>query len=334
MAEQNKSWSAALPITIGSTAIVLMVGALGFWSVGTQIAGAVVASGVIEVESERQVIQHPDGGVVGEIFVRDGASVAAGDVLLRFDGTFLRNELAIVEGQLMEIFARVARLEAERDGVDILTFDAPPDLVTVSEEAMLDQLQGQESLFQARKTSLTQNAQQIAEQQTQVAQQIEGVEAQRRALNRQLELIEDELIDVQELFDKGLIQASRLLELQREQARLEGDIGSLTSRIAEARTQISGLEIQRLALFDQRREEAIGRLRDLSYNELALVERRLGLLEKLSRLDIRAPVGGTVFGSTVATVQAVVRPADPMMYIVPGDQPLQVSARISPTDIE
>lgn len=334
MAESKTSWSAALPTSIGGLAILLMVGALGFWSVNTQIAGAVVASGVIEVESQRQVIQHPDGGVVGEIYARDGDAVAAGEVLMRFDDTFLKSELTVIEGQLLEIFARMARFEAERDGAETVTFKRPPDLMLVSQDSIREQLEGQRRLFEARRTSLRQNAQQIIEQQTQVAQQIEGVEAQRRALNRQLELIEQELGDVQELFDKGLTQASRLLELQRAEARLEGEIGSLTARAAEARTQISGLEIQRLTLFDQRREEAISRLRDLGYNEIELVERRVGLLERLSRLDVRAPVAGTVFGSTVSTVQAVIRAADPMMFIVPGDQPLQVSARISPTDIE
>jgi len=334
MAEQEKSWSAALPTAIGTTVIFLMVGVLGVWSVNTQIAGAVVASGVIEVESERQVIQHPDGGVVGEIFARDGASVAAGDVLVRFDDTFLKSELTIVEGQLLEIFARMARFEAERDGAETVTFNSPPELMLVPEDSIKEQLEGQNRLFEARRTSLSQNAQLIFEQQTQVAQQIEGLEAQHRALNRQLELIEQELADVQSLFDKGLTQASRLLELQRAQARLEGEIGSLTARVAEARTQISGLTIQRLALFDQRREEAISRLRDLGYNEIELVEQHLGLIERLSRLDVRAPVAGTTFGSSVFAEQSVVRAADPMMYIVPGDQPLQVSARISPTDIE
>ncbi len=334
MSEQKESWSAVVPTTIGATAIIVMLGVLGVWSVKTQIAGAVVASGVIEVESERQVIQHPDGGVVGAIFARDGDLVAAGDVLVRFDDTFLKNELVIVEGQLLEIFARMARFEAERDDTENVTFDSPPDLMLVPDDKITEQLEGQKRLFEARRISLAQNARQISEQKTQVAQQIEGVEAQRRALDRQLKLIEQELADVQNLFDQGLTKASRLLELQRAQARLEGEIGSLTARVAEARAQISGLEIQRLALFDQRREEAISRLRDLGYNELELVEKRLGLIERLSRLDVRAPVAGITFGSSVFAEQSVVRAADPMMYIVPGDQPLHVSARISPTDIE
>jgi multidrug efflux pump subunit AcrA (membrane-fusion protein) len=131
MSGPRHRWRARFPLPSVSVAIFLMLGGIGVWSVGTEIAGAVVAPGIVEVQSERQVIQHPDGGVVGEILARDGDSVAAGDVLLRLDGTFLRSELAIVESQLAEIFARNARLMAERDGADTPDFSDPPDLETV-----------------------------------------------------------------------------------------------------------------------------------------------------------------------------------------------------------
>jgi HlyD family secretion protein len=334
MARDPKDWSAGLPLTIGFAAIFLLVGSLGAWSVGTRIAGAVVAPGIVEVESERQVIQHPDGGVVGEILARDGDTVAAGDILVRLDGTFLRSELAIVEGQLLEIFARKTRLQAEEIDAERLDVGTPPAFLTVSAEAVQEQIDGQTALFAARRASLAQNLQQLREQQAQIGSQIDGIMAQRTALDRQLALIERELADVQTLFDKGLVQATRLLELQREEARLQGQIGNLTAATAEARTRISGLEIERLALLDQRREEAISRLRDLGYNELELAERRLSLVERLARLDVRAPVSGTVFGSKVAAMQSVIQPAEPMMYLVPGDQPLQVSARISPIHVD
>lgn len=334
MKKRDRSWGVALPTSIGVFAIVLMIGSLGAWSVRTEIAGAVVAPGIVEVQNKRQVIQHPDGGVVGEILARDGDVVSAGDILVRFEDTFLLNELSVVEGQLLEIFARMARLKAERDGAVTPDFGNPPDLATVSQELFREQVEGQARLFEARRISLDQNARQLKEQQVQIEQQIEGIEAQRIAFSRQLELIEDELEDVDALFSKGLVQSARLLQLKRTQASLIGEIGSFKARIAEARTRISALEIQRLNLFDKRREEAIATLRDLRVNEIELIEKRFGLLEHLSRLDVRAPVSGTVFGSNVLAVQSVVRAADPMMYVVPGDQPLQVSARISPTDIE
>jgi HlyD family secretion protein len=334
MARDRSDWSAALPLTIGFASIFLLVGSLGAWSIGTQIAGAVVAPGLVEVESERQVIQHPDGGVVGEILARDGDTVTAGDVLVRLDGTFLRSELAIVEGQLMEIFARKARLEAEQLDAEAPDFGSAPTFLVIGRDALQEQVEGQTSLFEARRASLAQNVLQLKEQQGQVESQIEGILAQRDSLDRQLELIEKELIDIQTLFDRGLVQATRLLELQREEARLQGEIGNLTAATAEAHTRMSGLEIERLALFDQRREEAITQLRDLRYSEIELEERRLSIVERLARLDVRAPVSGTVFGSKVAAIQSVIQPAEPMMFLVPGDQPLQISARISPIHID
>ncbi|HKK52292.1 MAG TPA: HlyD family type I secretion periplasmic adaptor subunit, partial [Myxococcota bacterium] len=334
MTETKTKWGARFPLVIGFAAVFLLLGGLGAWSVGVQIAGAVVAPGTVQVESERQVIQHPDGGVVGEILARDGDAVEAGDVLIRLDGTFLRSELAIVERQIAELFARGARLEAERDGADALDFGEVPQFALIGTEMIEEQMEGQRALFEARRTSLSQEQKQLAEQQRQIQRQIEGTEAQLSALERQLAIIERELGDVQTLFDQGLIQIQRLLELQREEARLEGEIGRLMAAIAEAETRVSELEIQSLRLVDSRREEAITRLRDLQYSEIELVERRISLMERLARLDIRAPVSGLVFGSRVFAVQSVVQAAEPMLYIVPGDQPLHVTARIDPRDIE
>lgn len=323
-----------MPLAIGFTAVGLLVGGLGAWSVGTEIAGAVVATGTVQVESDRQVIQHPDGGVVGEILARDGDSVETGDILIRLDDTFLRSELGLVEQQLAEIFARKARLEAEQDGLQAPDFGNPPAFAEIRAGDVAEQIEGQERLFFARRASVEQERRQIEEQQAQIDRQIEGTEAQLAAQRRQLDIVGRELADVQALFDRGLVQAQRLLALEREKAGLEGEIGRLTSAVAEARNRIAALEIESLRLADARREDAITRLRDLRYNEIELEQRRIDLLERLARLDIRAPVDGVVFGSRVAAVRSVVRGAEPLMYLVPGDRPLQVSARIDPIDID
>jgi HlyD family type I secretion membrane fusion protein len=280
------------------------------------------------------VIQHPDGGVVGDILARDGDSVSAGDVLLRLDGTFLRSELAIVENQIAETFARRARLIAERDALDAPDFAGAPNLETVSSDSLSELVDGQLNLFLARRSSLNQERRSLQEQQTQIRRQIEGLEAQLVALNRQRELISEELEDAQSLFERGLIQGPRLSELLREDARLQGELGNLTAMVAEAETRISGLDIEILRLEEGRREDAISQLRDLGLSEIELLERRLSLVERIARLDVRAPVSGVVFASRVVAEQSVVQAAEPMMYLVPGDQPLQVEARIDPIDVE
>ncbi|MXQ09133.1 HlyD family type I secretion periplasmic adaptor subunit [Alphaproteobacteria bacterium GH1-50] len=323
-----------MPLTVGFVALILLVGGIGFWSVRTEIAGAVVASGIIEVESNRQVVQHAEGGVVGEILARDGERVAAGDVLIRLDDTLLRSERAIIESQLIEIRARRARLEAERDGRDEITF---PDMLLAAAErnpAAAEQIAGQTSLFQARAITEEREALQLEERILQTENQIAGTEAQLDALGVQEDLIRDELADQESLLERGLVQMQRVTALRREAARLSGEIGKLTADIAQFRGQIASLEIERLKLESGRREEAIVTLRDLQYREIELAERLLNLDERLDRLDVRAPVSGIVHGSAVFTVKGVIRAADTLMFIVPQDQPLVVSARVEAIHID
>ena len=330
----DRTWSARWPLRVGFAAIILLVGGIGAWSVGTQIAGAIVASGVVEVESERQVVQHPDGGVVGEILARDGDRVNAGDVLIRLDGTFLTSELNIVERQLAETYARRARLVAERDGAEAPDFGTPPDFTLISADEIQDQINGQRNLFDARRQSLSQELRQLGEQQVQIERSVDGFDAQLDAFERQLVIVQDELEGLEKLFDDGLIELTRVLALRREEARLAGEAGRLAASVAEAEARISALGIERLRVADGRREAAISELRDIRFSEIELAERKLSLEERLARLDVRAPVDGIVFGSAVVAVKSVVRAAEPMMHLVPGDQPMQVSARIDPIDIE
>lgn len=335
MSRDKRKWSAMRHITVGFGALIALVVGLGGWSALANIAGAIVASGMIEVESNRQVIQHPEGGVVGEILVVDGDVVSAGDVLIRFDDTLQQSELSIIEGQLFEILARRGRLEAERDGVDIVSFPAELDALATNSSIDVQSLKvGQQSLFDARRTSLSSEAEQLNERKIQVERQIEGSEAQLTALERQLELIASELKDQEELLRKGLAQATRVLSLQREEARLFGQVGELKAAVAESRGRIAETEIEILKLTSGLREDAITTLRDLQYNEIELKERRLSTLETLSRLEVRAPVNGIIYDSSVHALRSVVRPADPLMFIVPKDSPLVISSRIETIHVD
>ncbi|RBO53059.1 HlyD family type I secretion periplasmic adaptor subunit [Rhodovulum sp. BSW8] len=326
--------SARLPLVVGMIAVVCLVGGIGVWSVATSIAGAVVAPGTIKVESERQVVQHADGGVVGEILAKDGDTVAAGQVLVRLDGTFLRSELMIVERQLLEIQARKARLVAERDSVDSPDFSGLDSFSNIEPFWVAEHIDGQTRLFAARKAALAQELDQLHEQTVQIENQIDGTGSQQGALVKQLALIEKELADKMTLYKQNLVPASQVLALQREEAGLEGDIGRLTSQEAELRAKISELAVQGLRLQESRREDAITTLRDLQYSEIELQERRLSLTERLSRLDVRSPVDGVVFGSKVFALGSVVQAAEPMLYVVPGGQALLVSAKVETTDID
>ncbi|MEN9011760.1 MAG: HlyD family type I secretion periplasmic adaptor subunit [Yoonia sp.] len=323
-------WSAKGPMTLGLIALLVLVGGFGTWAVMAQITGAVIASGQIEVDRNRQVIQHPDGGVVSAILVEEGDTVAKGDTLIKLDASLLQSELAVVEGQLFEILARRGRLEAERDDLDAPTFD--PLLASSPQSAAL--IAGQTNLFDARRDSRDRAIEQLQQRSAQIESQLDGITSQQDALGTQAALIAQELEDQQKLLAQKLIQASRVLGLQREEANLLGRMGELTAQAAQAAERATEIEIQILTLSTTRREEAITRLRDLMFSELELAERRRTLRQQLDRLDIRAPVSGIVYGMTVFAEQSVVRAAEPVMFLVPQDRPLVIATKVQPTDID
>ena len=334
MADTTCLGAAGKPLFIGYLALIVLVGVIGLWSVKARISGAVIASGMIQVENNRQVLQHPQGGVVGALLARDGDSVEAGDVVLRFDDKLLQSELAIITGQLNELRARKGRLVAERDDAATITFgavllDAASQDIEVS--ALID---GQSRLFEARRVSLSQEENQLDNQIVQTGDQIDGTQAELVATEGQAKLIVSELADVQSLFDKGLAQASRLSSLRREEARLIGELGQYKATSAQLKGDIARLEIEKLRLRTMRREEAITALRDLSAQEIELAERELAALDTLSKMEVRTPVSGVIYGSRVFALQSVVTPADPIMYVIPQDQPLIVSVRIEAIHID
>ncbi|SNR39240.1 HlyD family type I secretion periplasmic adaptor subunit [Paracoccus sediminis] len=327
-------WSVRGAVVTGLLAIVVLLGGFTLWAMQSRIAGAVVASGQVEVEQQRQIVQHPDGGVVEEILVKDGQTVQAGQTLIRLDGNLLRTEHAIVEGQYFEILARRGRLEAER--ADSPTMQFPPDLLSAAEGSaeLQDLIDGQSSLFETRRDTLRQSIEQLEKQSEQVRQQVDGIDAQIAALDRQRALIGEELEDQQSLLDRGLAQASRVLALQREAASLDGQLGELKASRAAAETRQTELDIQRLRLGSERREEAETELRDLGYRELELAERRRGLIEQINRLDIRAPAAGIVYNMQITTPRSVIRPADPVLYVIPQDRPLVIGARLATINVD
>lgn len=326
--------STRAPLLLGFLTLLALVGGFGGWSVVSSIAGAVVASGQIEVDQHRQVVQHPEGGVVAQIDVHEGDKVAAGQLLIRLDGDLDESERAIVEGQFFELLARRGRLEAER--VDAPEIHFNPELTEAAKTRpdVAELVEGQQRLFSARAETLRKSLDQVSKRRDQTQSQIDGIEAQRVALQRQQDLIERELTDQRSLLEKGLAQASRVLALEREAANLAGEVGSLVAQKAQAEGKITELDLEALRLTSQRREDAETELRDIGYRELELAERRRSLTEKIERLEMRAPVGGLVYAMTVTTPRSVIRAAEPVLYIVPQDRPLLIAARVSPINVD
>lgn len=329
-----EEWPARRPLIIGFLGLLVLLGGFGTWAVMSSIAGAVVASGRIEVDRNRQVVQHLDGGIVAEILVEEGDTVDEGAVLLRLDAKELRSQLAITEGQLFEIMARRGRLEAERDGAENVQFDKALLEMATTRPSVADLVEGQRRLFLARRESIAREIEQLEKRGAQIRDQITGVNAQQDSMEIQLELIAEELRNQETLLERGLAQAGTVLNLRRTEADLSGRLGELVATEAQALGRITEIEIEILKLGSNQREEAIAQLRDLRYQELELVENRRTLLERLNRLDISAPVSGVIYNLQVHTPRSVIRPADPVLFLVPQDRPLVIAAQVSPTDID
>lgn len=330
----TKSWSARNAVLFGFFGLLGLLGGFAIWATQTQIAGAIIASGRVEVDQNRQIVQHPTGGVVASIEVEEGDTVAAGDLLVQLDVKQMNSTLAIIEGQLYELMARRARLSAERDEIDDITYDAQLLEAQVDRPDVRELINGQTNLFRARLETVARQTEQLDKRSGQTRNQIVGIEAQERSTGRQLELIEQELEAQQSLFDRGLSPAARVLALQRESASLDGRLGELAASKAEAEQRITEIELEVLRLKTQRREDAITRLRDLRSTETELVEQRLALLTEIQEMEIRSPVSGIVYGMRVQTIRSVIRGADPILYLIPQDRPLVIAARVEPIHID
>ncbi len=326
--------SARAPIVLGLLALTALVAGFGFWSVSTTISGAIVAPGQVEVDQNRQIVQHPDGGVVESISVTEAQSVKAGDLLITLDGSLIKSELSIVEGQLFENLARRGRLEAERDDKDIPVYSADLMELASARTDVADQIDGQNRLFTARRDTLARQFDQLNRRLDQIASQVDGVKAQIKAQQTQIGLINQELDDRKTLLAKGLTQSASVLELERQIAQLEGSVGELQATKAGAEGRATEVELEILRIGALRREEANTQLRDIGPQILELAERRRALLERIARLEIRAPVSGIVLGLQVTTPRAVLRPADPVLYLIPQDRPLVIVAQISPLHVD
>ena len=321
-----------LAVVVGLSA-ALVVG-VGGWATFTMISGAVIAPGQLVVESDVKKVQHPTGGVVGELRVRDGARVKAGDILIRLDETQTRASLDIVRKALDELAARRARGEAERDGAALVSF--PADLLARREAdpAVAVLVEGESRLFAARVAGREGQKAQRRQRVVQLRQEIDGLTQQAAAKEREIALIGSELKGVRELYAKNLVPLSRVTALERDGARLEGERGQLVAGTASAKGKIAETELQIIQIDTDMRSEVGKDMAEIRGRWSEYVEKRVAAEDQLKRVDLRAPQDGTVHQLTVHTIGGLVTPSEPAMLIVPEADQLAVEVRIQPQDID
>jgi HlyD family secretion protein len=317
----------------GIAALAVLAGGLGGWAMTTELSGAVIAAGSLVVDTNVKKVQHPTGGVVGELRVRDGDRVKAGDLVVRLDDTITRANLAIVVKSLDELAARHARLAAERDDEDAIRF--PDELLSRKHDPDIHRvIVGEQSLFDLRRKARRGQEAQLRERIAQLREEMTGLAGQADAKKGEIELIQRELEGIRELWAKKLIPISRLTTLEREAVRLQGERQQFISSVAQAKGKIAEINLQIIQIEQDLRSEVAKELREIQAKNAELVERRAAAEDQLMRIDIRAPQDGIVHQLAVHTIGGVVTASEPLMLIVPQKDELTAEVKLAPQYID
>jgi HlyD family type I secretion membrane fusion protein len=317
----------------GLATIAIFFGAFGTWAAIAPVSSAAVAPGVVVVQSNRKTVQHLEGGIIKEILVKEGDHVKEGQVLVRLDDTQARSSLQLLQGRYWAARTLEARLIAERDGADVISF--PEELRPVADDPIAGTMMAtQVNLFNARREAMQGQIDILQQQIRQQNEQIEGLEAQQRSEQQQIVLIKEESASAEELFVKGLERKSRLLALKRAIHNLEGSRAGHIADIARIKQQIGEAELKILDLKNQRISEVLKELRDTQSELTETTERLSAARDVVARTEVRAPRDGIVVGLQVHTVGGVIPPGGSALEIVPQDEKLIIEAQVRPEDIE
>lgn len=329
--DDDRAFRIGTRVVTGVALSMLLVLGLGGWAATAELAGAIIASGSVNVDRNLKAVQHRDGGIVGEIAIREGDFVKAGQILLRLDDAQTRAELSIVRSQLAELAARRIRLSTERDGLATLEF---PEGLEHESETAAGAIRGETHLFSGNRTHRDSQKQQLALQVDQIGEEVRGLESQRKAKGDELALVEAEFKKIKKLLQKGLVEAPRLYTVEREMAKLLGERGEIDAGIARAKTRVGEIRLQILAIDENARTEAQRELSVVNTRISELQERRTAIEDRLSRTDIRAPISGTINELNIHTIGGVISPAAVLATIVPEDAKLKIEAKVTPVSID
>ncbi len=321
------------PLRLAFFTILFGVGGVFGWGAFAMIDSAVVAPGTLMVEGNRRNVQHLEGGIVGEVLVRDGAIVTVGQPLIRLDDTRVRAGLNVVLDETDRVRARIAVLTAEREEAPAPLF--PPELVARGAEPKVAEiLSVQSDEFIARRAALQGQIEILTQRALQLQKQIDGLNVRIDSNDRQLALVRQEIMGVEGLVRMGLERLPRLLSLQREEARLIGERGEAIENVARTQQAVGEAEMQRAQLVRSRQEEIAKELRELQGRLLELREREISANDQLMRLTIDSPEAGMVMDLRYSTRGGVIAPGSQVASIVPQQERLVVEVQITPVDVD
>lgn len=312
---------------------VALVGGMGGWAASTALSNAVVGQGTVIIDQNVKKIQHLTGGIVSELLAREGMHVQAGDVLLRLDSTSVKANLAIIDGNLAQLYIRRARLQAERVGATEFSAGdiAANGIDTAASQNLID---GEVQLFNARRSSLVGMRKQLEERKAQLAEEIQGDTLQLASIDEASKLVDQEYDAAAKLYSQQIVTMQKVNGLKRQRVELDGNRGERLSSRAQAEGKIAEINLQILQLDEDRRTENSKDLTDVEAQISEARERRIAAVDQLNRLELRAPMNGRIYQLTVHTVGGVVNPGEVLMLLAPDQRDLTIEAKIATRDID
>ncbi len=323
---------------LGLATLLLCLGGAAAWAATVKLSGAIVATGTVVVETSVKRIQHASGGIVGEILVKDGARVKAGDLLVKLDHTLARANLQIINQQIDEHEMRDARLELELSSDPLMTnladFNFPSRFAARSDDFYLASLYATEKIaYDARRATCSSQNSQYNERIAQMREEVSGLEEQLKATSKEIGFIRSEIEGLEELEAKQLVTKTKMVERKREEANLVGRQSQLQAAAAQTRGKIAEIELQKANHFEQLRTVSVNERRELQTKLVELKERQIAAQDQLKRTDIRSPQNGIVHELSVHTVGGVISPGEQIMLIVPDEDDLSIEVSIAPGNI-
>ena len=317
---------------IGLLIVAITFGGFGLWSLLAPLQSAALAPGTVTPKGSRKSIEHLEGGIVAEIPVRNGDQVGAGQLLLVLDKTQASARLEIAMGQYFAVKATEARLLAERDGKQ--TVDYPAMITNSQDPRAAEAVMSQDQVFRARREANEGETQVLKQRVSQLQAQIRGMTALKSGKETLVASYQEEVNDFRDLLSEGFADKQRLRELERNLARTQGEAAEHAATVARLNIQVGETELQILQLNKEFRNAVVDELGQTQSQVYDLDERIRAAADTAQRTEIRSPVEGIVVGNTITTVGEVVRPGEPLMYIVPQSEDLIVQAQVSTVDID
>lgn len=311
----------------GLAAIGLLFGGFFLWAAFAPLSGAIIASGFVKVDLNRKTVQHLEGGIVKEILVRDGDTVQAGQTLIIVQDERVSASVDLIEGQWLAELAKAARLQAQREGADTITY---PDVLMQrsTEDQVADVIRGETVYFDTKRQALDD---QIRLLEQQIAQARDEVEARRERMASEVkaaDYLREEVEANEQLVLQNNVAKVQLLNLRRQFEEYEARRGEQQAEMANTRQKMTDLELKIVSLKNEYTEAAANELTDVRANIYDLEERLRPSLDAKQRQQIVAPIAGTVINLKVFTVGGVIGPREPILDIVPLNNVMVIEARL------